>query len=214
MQSVLHYAFCLYADGGVYQRALCHDSRKQCCKSRIYLWTCLYRVGVSFVFPSAPPLQEKKIQKNGADYHWRSVSWGGSGFAFCRSSGTLSDKLCRSPAADRSYQRMRVLQYGHVFCRKPVYGTIDRHGYGSGDPVTVCGTEFNTAVCHLYYQHYFECCVCHVFCHNSAEGLDSGKSFALFVGRQKRFQKNAASDRCRSAYEPCSRNDRQRTDGL
>ena len=206
--------FRLYADRGVCQRALCRDSRKRCRKSRIYRWACLHRIGIPFVFPAAPPMQKRKIQENGADYHWRSVSWGGSGFAFCRSSGTLSDKLCRSPAADRPYQRMRVLQYGHVFCRKPVYGTIDRHGYGSGDPVTVCGTEFNTAVCHLYYQHYFECCVCHVFCHNSAEGLDSGKSFALFVGRQKRFQKNAASDRCRSAYEPCSRNDRQRTDGL
>lgn len=37
--------FCLYADGGVYQRALCRDSRKQCRKSRIYLWACLYRIG-------------------------------------------------------------------------------------------------------------------------------------------------------------------------
>ena len=31
---------------------------------------------------------------------------------------------------------------------------------------------------------------------------------------KKRFQKNAAPDRCRSAYEPCSRNDRQCADGL
>ena len=62
-------------------------------------------------------------------------------------------------------------------------------GMGGGDPVTVCGTEFNTAVCHLYHQHYFECCVCHVFCHNSAEGLDSGKSFCPIRRTPKRFQK-------------------------
>lgn len=111
-----------------------------CCKFCIYLWACLYRFGVSVVFSSAPPMQKRKIKENGADYHWRSVSWGGSGFAFCRSSGTLSDKLFRSPAADRPYQRMRVLQYGYVFCREPVYGTIDRHGYGGGDSLTVCST--------------------------------------------------------------------------
>ena len=48
--------FCLYADGGVYQRALCRDSRKQCRKSRIYLWACLHRIWFSFVFPAAPSL--------------------------------------------------------------------------------------------------------------------------------------------------------------
>ena len=110
---------------------------------------------------------------------------GGSGFAFCRSSGTLSDKLCRSPAADRPYRGCVYYNTAMYFAASRYMGRLIGTGMGVAILLQFVVQEFNTAVCHLYYQHYFECCVCHVFCHNSAEGLDSGKSFALFVGRQK-----------------------------